>query len=172
MTKNQESTVSNAASGGCGCLFLLMCIGVIGAMVLPSLLNSSNKSKQSEAKQYLNAINKVQQANFVEKSAFATSIAGLEIGITTETSNYKYSVITSEEAAFSYGISQKPELKNYVGGVFVISTKTNQPNAAKNKIKTISILCETDARGTIKPAKPIYQNGNIACGKGTINFMK
>ena len=98
MTKNQESIVSSATYGGCGCLFLLMCIGVIAALALPSLLNSSNKSKQSEAKQYLSAI--------------------------------------------------------------------------KNEIKTISILCETDARGTIKPAQPIYQNGKIACGKGTIDFMK
>jgi hypothetical protein len=32
MTKYQESSISNAAYGGCGCLLLLMGIGVISAI--------------------------------------------------------------------------------------------------------------------------------------------
>lgn len=36
MTNNQESIFSNATYGGCGCLLLLMVIGVMGAITQPS----------------------------------------------------------------------------------------------------------------------------------------
>jgi hypothetical protein len=33
-------------------------------------------------------------------------------------------------------------------------------------------LCQADDTGTIKPAEPTYQNGKIACGKGTTQVTK
>jgi type IV pilus assembly protein PilA len=45
MTKYQESSISNSAYNGCGCLLLLMGIGVIGAIALPSFLGTSNRGK-------------------------------------------------------------------------------------------------------------------------------
>jgi type IV pilus assembly protein PilA len=172
MTKNQEPIVNNAGYGGCGCLFFIICIGVAHTFVWPMFLFSTSIRNEREAREYVAAMNKGQQAYFAEKSVFSTSVNALGLGIKTETANYKYSVITTKEAAFNYVISQKPGLKNYVGGVFVIPAKKNQQNAAQNEIKTISIWCETDNRGIIKPAEPIYQKGKIACGEGTINLMK
>jgi type IV pilus assembly protein PilA len=172
MTNNQESIVNNAGYGGCGCLLFIICIGVMQAFVVPMFLFSTSIRNEREGKEYVAALNKGQQVYFAEKSVFSTSVNALGLGIKTETANYKYSVITTKEAAFNYVISKKPDLKNYVGGVFVIPAKKNQQNAAQNEIKTISIWCETDNRGIIKPAEPIYQKGKIACGEGTINLMK
>jgi type II secretory pathway pseudopilin PulG len=167
MTQYQESSISNSASKGCGCLLLLMGIGVIGAIALPSFLRQGGKAKQSENKQYVSAMNKAQPAVFIETSAFATSFDALGLGIKTETTNFKYSIRATKKAAFNYGVSKKKDLKSYVGAVFLVSSKNFEPNAAKEERTTTSILCKGDSPGTIKPAEPTYENGKIACGKGT-----
>ncbi|WP_341737306.1 type IV pilin-like G/H family protein [Microcoleus sp. CAWBG640] len=172
MTKNQESIIDKAVYGGCGCLLFIICIGVAPAFVLPIFLNSTNTSKQREGKEYVAALNKGQQAYFAEKSVFSTSVNALGVGIKTETTNFKYSVSTTKKTAFNYGIPKQPQLRSDVGGVFVVPAKEVEPNAAKNEIKTISILCQADSIGTIKPAEPTYQNGKIACGKGTTKVTK
>ncbi|MEG4210969.1 type IV pilin-like G/H family protein [Microcoleus sp. S13_B4] len=172
MTKYQVSSMSNLAYNGCGCLLLSMGIGAIGAIALASFLNASNKPMISEAKLYVGSMNKAQQAQFAEKSAFATSVNALGIGIKTETTNFKYSVRATKKAAFNYGVSKEKGFKSYVGGVFLVSAKNFEPNAAKDEITTKSILCGSDFPGTIKPAEPTYENGKIACGKGTTQVTR
>ena len=172
MTKSQESSISNSAYKGCGCLLFLMGLVVIGAMALPSFLNNINKpmilgAKQSEAKQYVGLMNVAQQALVIEKSAVGTSVDALGIGIKTETRNYKYSVLATNKAAFNYAVAKEKSLKSYVGGVFMVPAKNFDPNATKEDITTTSILCGADFPGTIKPAEPTYKNGKIACGQGT-----
>jgi type IV pilus assembly protein PilA len=163
----QDSKSASISPNGCGCLLLLMGIIVIGAIALPSFLYQAGKAKQSENKQYVSAINKAQQAVFIETSAFATSVDALGLGIKTETTNFKYSIRATKKAAFNYAIAKKKELKSYVGGVFLVPSKNFEQNAAKEERTTTSILCEADSPGTIKPAEPTYENGKIACGKGT-----
>jgi type IV pilus assembly protein PilA len=167
MTKNQESNISNSACKGCGCLLLLMGIVVIGAIALPSFLSQGGRTPQSENKQYVSAMNKAQQAVFIETSAFSTSFDALGIGSITETTNFNYSIRATKKAAFNYGVSKEKDLKSYVGGVFIVPAKNFEPNAAKEERTTTSILCEADSPGTIQPAEPTYENGKIACGKGT-----
>ena len=162
-----DSKSASISHNGCGCLLLLMGIVVIGAIALPSFLNSSCVSKQSENKQYVSAMNKAQQAVFIETSAFGTSFDALGIGIKTETTNFKYSIRATKEAAFNYAVAKDNYLKSYVGGVFIVPAKKFEQNAAKEEKTTTSILCEADSPGTIKTAEPTYENGKIACGKGT-----
>lgn len=169
----QDSKSASISPNGCGCLLLLMGIGVMGAIALPSFLNASNKPIISEAKQYVNSMNRAQQAYFAEKSVFSTSVDALGLGIKTETTNYKYSVRATKKAAFSYGVPKAESLIGYVGGVFRVPAKEVVPNADQNEIiTTISILCEADKPGPIKPAEPTYKNGKIACGKGTTELTK
>ncbi|MEG3917699.1 type IV pilin-like G/H family protein [Microcoleus sp. T3_A4] len=173
MTKNQEAIVRNAASRGCGCLLLITGIGVMNGIAVPFYLNKTNRSKQAEAKQYVSSINKAQQAYFAEKRLFSSSVNALELGIKTETTNYKYSVRATKKTAFNYGVSKQPQLKSYVGGVFLVPVKEVEPKAAKDEIiTTISIFCQADSPGTIKPAEPTYENGKIACGQGTRQVPK
>jgi type II secretory pathway pseudopilin PulG len=165
--RQQNSKSASISPNGCGCLLLLMGIGVIGAIALPSPVGTARKARASEAKQYVGSMNRAHQALFIEKSAFATSVDALGLGIKTETKNYLYSVRATKQTAFHYGVSKQRQLESYVGGVFLVPVKKIESNAAKDGITTISILCEADSPGTIKPAEPIYKNGKIACGKGT-----
>jgi type IV pilus assembly protein PilA len=171
MTKNQESSISNANGGGIGCLLLLICIGVMGANALRSFLDfrdSYRREKQTEARYYVNSMNHAQQAYYAKKSVFSTSVDALGISLETDTTNYKYSVRTTKKAAFSYVVPKDKSLRGYVGGFFLVPAKGVEPNAAKHEILTTqSIICEADSPGTIKPAEPTYENGKIACGKGT-----
>ena len=167
--RQENSKLAN----GCGCLVLLMCIGVLtAAIVLPSFLTMATNAKQSEAKSYVSSMNRGQQAYFAEDNAFATSVNALKIGIKTETINYKYSLRVTKTASAHYALPKQSSLKSYVGGVFVVPAKEVYPNAAKDQMKTTSILCIADDRGIIKPAEPIYQNGKVVCGKGTTEVTK
>jgi type II secretory pathway pseudopilin PulG len=174
MTKYQESSISNSAYNGCGCLLLLMGIVVIGAIALPSFLGASNrgKDKTAEAKQYVSSMSRYQQAYFAENNAFSSSVKALGMGIKTETTNYKYSIRTTNKAAFNYAVANEKNLKSYVGGVFVVPAKNFEPNAAKEGITTTYILCEADFPGPIKPAEPTSENGKSACGKGTTQVTR
>ncbi|MEG5081225.1 type IV pilin-like G/H family protein [Microcoleus sp. AT8-B4] len=171
----QYSQSNSSAYNGCGCLVLVIFVGIIVATALPDLLHRGNRSPLSEAKQSVSSLTKSQQVHFLEKGAFTNSIDALKavsVSIKTETANYKYSIRATEKVAFTYGVSKQKEFKSYVGGVFVFPAKKVDANAAKNETTTIFILCEADAQGTIKPAEPIYQNGQVACANGTRDLKK
>ena len=148
----------------------------VEVFVLPSLLTMAIKAKQSEAKQYLSSMNKGQQAYFAETSAFSNYIPALGLGLKTETNNYKYSTRATQTAAFNYAVAKKKTLKNYVGGVFIVPAKKLDPNARRDEVTTVAIFCQTEKRPFFRvkrtdepdePAEPIYQNGEVICGKGT-----
>ncbi|MEG3850974.1 type IV pilin-like G/H family protein [Microcoleus sp. herbarium19] len=178
---------------GCGCL-LLAYIGLIGCGILFGGIlfysfgikdkqveiwvgyeGMAIKAKQSEGKQYVGSLmNRAQQAYFAENGTFSNSIEALGLGIKTETTNYKYSIRVTKTAAFNYGVSKKYDLKSYFGGVFLVPAKELDRNA----MTTVSILCEPEKRllvrfkPTDEPAEPIYQNGEVICGKGTTEVTK
>jgi len=174
MTTYQESSISNSADNGGGCLLLLMGIVVIGAIALPSFMGASTRGKDKtvEAKQYVSSMSRGQQAYFAENNAFSSSVKALGISIKTETRNFKYSIRPTKKAAFNYAVAKEKNLKSYVAGVFVVPAKNFEPNAAKEEITTTSILCVADFPGPIKPAEPTYENGKSACGKGTTQVTR
>lgn len=155
-----------------GCLLLLMYIGGIGgigAMVLPYFIQTPHRCHPSESKLYIGSMNKGQQAYFAEKNVFATSVNALGLGIKTETNDYKYSVRATKQAGFNYGVSKKPELKSYIGGVFIIRVKSNN---GEDEMRTETILCSADELGTIRPLPPKIQNSKLVCGMGTTKVTK
>ena len=157
----RPSKSASIVYNGCGCLVILT---ILTAIALPSYLNSVSRAPKSEAKQYLSSMNRAQQAYYAEKGNWATSIAALGIGIKTETTNYKYAIRMTKEDILSYGLSKQKKLPSYVGGIFLVTD---------GDVKTTSfILCESDDRGTIEPAEPTYQNGEVICGKGTTLVSK
>ena len=157
----------NESSQGAGCLIMaLLGVGAIGCLFLvaPSLLNSSTKAKQSEAKQYMGSMNRAQQAYFLdnkepeEKGKFAKEFGKLELGIPTETEYYQYLLRATDSASFHYAISKDKELKGFAGAVFMVETASSG---------TLAILCETAEPGQIIPAEPQMENGVPTCGTGT-----
>jgi type IV pilus assembly protein PilA len=182
-----------------GCLFLAY-IGLIAFFTLllgPSFFSfgikdkqveilvgfegMATKAKQSEGKQYVSSMNRGQQAYYAENSVFSNYIPALGLGIKTETNNYKYSTRATQTAAFNYGVAKNKTLKNYVGGVFLVPAQKLDPNARRDAMTTVAILCKTEKRPLFRvkrtdepdePAEPIYQNGEVICGKGTTEVTR
>jgi type IV pilus assembly protein PilA len=138
---------------------------ILAAITLPSVVGcgSAPKAKQSEAKQYVSAMNKGQQAIYAEDGAFSNSVNALGLGIKTQTTNYNYSTISTKNAAFSYGVARSNNLTSYVGAVFLVPVS----QAANKEKTTVSILCAANSPGNTQPPAPILQNGNPVCAAGS-----
>lgn len=129
-------------------LVVVIIIGVLAAIALPSLLGQVNKAKQSEARNNVGAINRAQQAYFLEAQTFSTDLSQLGIGIRTQTENYDYTSAIQGSSATSAGIvshkaqARKPALKAYVGVAGTIIG-----NAATSEALTVALACEANLPG-------------------------
>ena len=110
-------------------LFTFLSIG-IAALVFAAFRSSINpspqsqvdKASQAEAKQNIKAINRAQQAFYLEKDAFAPTVAVLDLGIPSETASYDYISDVDRTKAISVAIAKVNGLKSYVGAVFAVKT--------------------------------------------------
>jgi type II secretory pathway pseudopilin PulG len=165
-----KKTGTDATGVGYFLGFMLLVAGFI-YIAAPAFLNHSHKHYQSEGKQYIGSMNRAQQAYYLDEQKFSGNIPDLGLGIKTETEGYTYSTQITDNAAFNYGISRKDNVRSYVGGVFVVPATDVDADAASDEMTTIAILCEADTPGSIKPASPIYQKGELACGQGTTDLF-
>lgn len=157
------------ALAGCGCLGFgaIVVIGILAAIALPSFLNQATKAKQAEAKTYVKATIRSQQAYYMNNNSFADSYPKLKIGIATDTPNYSYNILSqgkNSNSAFVTAQGKNPELKNYVGGVFAIK------KSGSKDVVTISGMCETNIPGaTISemPKLDINAGNQVICPEGT-----
>ncbi len=140
-------------------LIVIIIIGILYAIALPSFLNQANKGKQSEAKVYVGSLNEGQQAYFLENGRFAANVAQMGIDIQTQTANYTYGTSpfppmappgTTDVYATSYSsaVSSAP-FKNYSGKVYVTQLTGNTTDAV-----LLTFLCESQQAGDF--------NGNIS----------
>lgn len=125
-------------------LVVIIIIGILSAIALPSFLNQASKARQSEARTNVGALNRAQQAYYLENQGFINSISALGVGI-KDSDNFTYSAsavtgLTTDVT--NKAKSGKPDLKGYAGGVF------------KTGDTTASILCEANAAGVTLPASP------------------
>lgn len=87
---NQNKSKANQGFTLIELLVVIIIIGILSAIALPAFLNQANKARQSEAKQALGAINRGQQAYYLERQLFSDSIDGLGLGLQVSTENYSY----------------------------------------------------------------------------------
>ncbi len=129
-------------------LVVIIIIGILAAIALPSFLNQAQKGKQSESKQYVGAMNRGQQAYFLENSAFSTNLANLGVGIKTQTENYLYSVANASTGDVdNLGVAIKTALKSYGGNVAIIAG-----TGATSESNALAVLCETVGAAQAFPA--------------------
>lgn len=151
---------------------ILACTGIGGILALRGLnfLASavSCAGPYLEARSNVGAINRAQQAYFENNQRFANSLQELQIGLKSETQNYRYSVQATENAVFHYGIYRhqktqwqkfmgEQESSSYVGAVFVV------PGERGSAKTTMRVLCESETPGSIQPVAPTLQNGKPIC---------
>ena len=156
-------------------LVVIIIIGILSAIALPAFLNQANKAKQSEAKQYVGALSRSQQAYYLEKSEFATNFDQLGKPVASQTENYTYPLTatnvvgkdTLTETVNMYGTSRKVPLKSYVGAVALDQV------GSTSEATTTSILCEAKSPGKTAAATQT-QAAVVAqvCTGATINVGK
>ena len=149
-------------------LVVIIIIGILAAIALPSFLNQANKARQSEAKSSVGALNRAQQAYYLEKSQFSSSIALLGLGITTTTENYVYSISTAADGntaavppvkthswVNAFGSPRVRALKGYSGVTWLGTTGTGAGEAT-----TLAVLFETTN------ADPVNASSTVVNGQG------
>lgn len=133
---------------GCGCLGLLVLLGIVSAIALPSFLSQANKAKQAEAKSFVGSMARAQQAYYLEKETFSDSIENLNIGVKSDTNNYRYQILpqAGKKSVMITAQAKSERLKSYTGAVFAV--KKGQ------EVITVGGICETDRPTTTPPAMP------------------
>lgn len=141
-------------------LVVIIIIGILAAVSLPSFLNQTAKAKQSEAKQNVGAINRIQGALRVENTSFATTFDAVAIGSlassssTVATNNYAYTLTGTTDSATVIARSTDTALKSYTGGNFRYTNTQSQSIAT-------SAICETLQPGTAAVTAPTF---SVAAG--------
>lgn len=144
-------------------LVVIIIIGILSATALPSFLNQAVKARQSEAITNIGAMNRSQQAYYLEHDKFAddsgsiTAINKLAIDIKSS-QNYQYTsafITALNENVVNKAIAQNSNFKGYAGGVFA--------NAGHTQV----ILCENKTAGIGLPANP----NNVGACDATQNRM-
>jgi type IV pilus assembly protein PilA len=164
-------------------LAFFMLIGVIFALIIQDLVtdifSNKNWAISAEARASVGTMNRGQQSYLlVNKGIFAKSLNELDVNIKEQTSNYKYSIKVTKISAFNYadarleyvrkGWFKKIPVIGYVGAIFIVPTTKN----SKNELTTLVIICQNKLPGTTHSSDPIYQNGILRCGVGTIKLQR
>jgi hypothetical protein len=163
----ETQLLSNDTSGTYSCrnrqrkvVITTLTLPVFFATVAQAQWPPTFKAQESAAKQYVAAMNKAQQSYYANNTGFTSSVSNLGLGIKPDTANYKYSISTDNKVVFNYAVSNKANLKSFVGGVFLVG---NKPQI---------ILCLNAAPGKIKPPNPTNTKGVLKCAAGTVKIAQ
>jgi type II secretory pathway pseudopilin PulG len=137
----------------------IIVVGITSAIALPSFSRpvTSTRGIESEAKQYCGAMNRGQQAYFLEKNKFTTKVSDLGIGIRTRTANYTYSIQGDEKAVAHNCLSRKSNIRSFIGVVTA--------GEMNGEVTTSAILCRADSPGVGTPQDPVVVRSNPPEGK-------
>jgi type IV pilus assembly protein PilA len=184
MKKKNQLRVSRIR--GFGCLFALGLIlfGLFDFLVSSpySGISSIHKARQNEAGNNIGAMNRAQEAYFLEYSEFSDSLQKLGVGIKNPTENYEYSIRVTPLAVFNRATPRKkfndatPQkkeyLKGHVGAVFIVVG-----DETTGEVLTVAIACEPQSPTWLsnwfnisRPADPILRDDRIECGPHTKQY--
>ncbi|MUL35556.1 type IV pilin-like G/H family protein [Gloeocapsopsis dulcis] len=136
-------------------LVVVIIIGILSATAMPSFLSQAAKTRQSEAKNSTGALNRSQQAYYLENQIFADDITRLSVGVVNSV-NYNYVVSGNDlmNQVAHLATAQQGDLKSYAGGVF----------KSTNNQTTLAILCEANNAGNTPINAP---TSSSACANGS-----
>jgi type IV pilus assembly protein PilA len=146
-------------------LVVIVIIGILTAIALPSFLNQTAKAKQVEAKTNMSSMNKIQQAYRIENGSFSNNFGDLALGRLVGANNpaYTYTIPTASTTDFAgLATTNDAALKSYGNAVTVsnVAGGGGVTNAQWN-----SIICEATTPAAAAVTAPTSGN---ACAGGTI----
>jgi type IV pilus assembly protein PilA len=150
-------------------LVVVVIIGILAAIALPSFLSQTAKAKQSEARNYLGAWVKAQKAFRTENGQFASDWTTLSLGIGTESKDYGYTWEGGGQGAAeasAFANSKSKDLKSYSAAVKVFDRTITIGTSTEIQVDMPDGLCEaaSPAIGQI-PAPGVFDDGTVDCGQ-------
>jgi type IV pilus assembly protein PilA len=148
-------------------LVVVIIIGILAAIALPSYLNLTATSKQSEGRQNIASAIHAQQSWATENPTFAATFDLLATGVmkggstdSTSSTIYTYTMpaptnVSGNTSVFITGTSRDAKLKGYTGGV---NTYVN----AANMQTWGSAICEAAVTGIAAPGAPTVATASSA----------
>jgi Trypsin-like peptidase domain/Type IV pilin-like G and H, putative len=122
----------------------------------------ATRGAESPAESAISAMVRGQQTYVARNGNFLNSVASIAKTFTILLpQDYNFAIRKTTRGAFHYAIPRSPEMKAYVGAIFL------QDNASLNNPSTVSIVCEATTAINIRPADPSYSKGKLACGTST-----
>lgn len=137
-------------------LVVMILIGTVSALALPSFLSQAAKAQQSEAKSYVGAIMRAQQAYRLENSSFAADNILLQIGLHTETDNYTYDINNPSNSTTSLvkaNSKDAEKLRSYGGGVVIITSSG----------LNVAVSCQTSDVSNVAPSITLNPTTGAIC---------
>lgn len=140
-------------------LVVVVIIGILAAIALPSFLSATNRARESEGVNNIGILNRAQQSLFLDEGKFSPDLASLAIGIPDTTNNYTFATAGTTDGVRSRAVSSATQSeggswRGFVGLVVI------QQNAAGD-LSTASIICESEAG-----AAPVTPPSVTDCGTG------
>jgi type IV pilus assembly protein PilA len=167
-------------------LVVVIIIGILAAIALPSYLNLTASSKQSEGRQNIASVLHAQQVWATENPTFVTTFDALAVGVvkgsgnvdssTSSVYSYEMSIPTVGIPATTNGASNQVigiragakdnKLRGYAGGV------NSYLNVASQQTWS-STICEAIPTGTVMPTAIVVASGPSAeSSAGTVPVRK
>jgi type IV pilus assembly protein PilA len=105
-------------------LVTVLIIGILSAIALPSMLNQANRAREAEAKNYVGAVTRAQQAYRLQYPTFAATMSDLQISVPTQSNSYTYDFnppIPSSTIAQYRAFPTQADLRAFTGCTQVLS---------------------------------------------------
>jgi type IV pilus assembly protein PilA len=160
-------------------LVVIIIIGILAAIALPSLLGQVNKAKQAEAKNNVGAMNRAQQAAYLELGNFTSDFTVLGIGV-SGSGNYTYQILTNADSQIANNVANAvvvavagkapgKTLKSYIGVLGTI-----QGNTETSEALTVAVACESKAVGGAGVFGARYDppGGTVSCPDNTRSLAR
>lgn len=110
---------------------VLVIIGILSALTVPSLLGVVNRAKVSSAANDIGILNRSQSSFLSQNQRFATTIGELASGVPTETGDYTFSATVVGTGVNAYALNTalpKRDILNGVAGkVLILETTPGFP---------------------------------------------
>lgn len=104
-------------------LVVVVIIGILAAIALPNLIGQIAKSRETDAKNTLGALNRAQHANYIETGEFEDNITNLSVAPATQYYDYNASNVgTSFISMTAKSRKASDNVKSYGSGVKTDST--------------------------------------------------
>lgn len=137
-------------------LVVMVMLGVLASVALPSLLGQAVKAKQARALMYIGVVNRAQQSFFMENDRFATSTSELGFADHEAPPDYTYAVTSQASGvkmARTQAIPTNSTLRGYAGVVFT----TVDPGGSA---RLSTVVCKGSAATTPSPT-PVEVAGQV-----------